>query len=369
MRIRARAPGRVNLIGDHTDYNDGFVLPMAIDFSTTVDAIARIDRLVTLASDGYPALDAPLDLDALAAGPARNWSDYVRGVLIELQRDARLTGADVHIASEIPSGAGLSSSAALEVAIAFAMLGLAGLPIDRVAVAKLAQRAENEYVGAHVGIMDQFVCANARKGHALFLDTRSLTFEHVPLPAAVQVAICNTMVKHHIAQSDGGYNQRREQCEVGVAILARRYPNVRALRDATPEMLESVRKEMSDVVYRRCRHVIAEDARVTEAVAALARDDLVAFGALMNASHASLRDDYEVSCRELDEMVVIATQCRGVYGARMTGAGFGGCTVNLVDARSIDDFVSVVRHEFERATGIAPEIYISQAGDGAELER
>jgi galactokinase len=368
MRIRARAPGRVNLIGDHTDYNDGFVLPMAIDFSTTVDAIARSDRLVTVVSEGYRTPDAPLDLDALMRAPSHRWSDYVRGVLIELQRDARLIGADVHVASTIPSGAGLSSSAALEVAIAFAMLGLAGLPIDRVAVAKLAQRAENEYVGARVGIMDQFVCANARKGHALFLDTRSLAFEHVPIPATVQVVICNTMVRHRVAQSDGGYNQRRAQCEEGVAILSRRYPKVRALRDASPEMLESVRKEMSDVVYRRCRHVIAEDGRVARAAAALASGDLVAFGALMNASHASLRDDYEVSCPELDEMVAIAVQRPGVYGARMTGAGFGGCTVNLVDAGRVDEFVSVVRDEFSRSTGVVPEMYVSQAADGAQLE-
>jgi galactokinase len=369
MKVRARAPGRVNLIGDHTDYNDGFVLPMAIDFSTTVDAIARSDRLVTLASDGYRAPAAPLDLDALVHRPSHRWSDYVRGVLIELRRDASLIGADVHIASTIPAGAGLSSSAALEVAIAFAMLGLADLRIDRVAVAKLAQRAENEYVGARVGIMDQFVSANARKGHALFLDTRSLAFEHVPLSATAQIAICNTMVKHHIARSDGGYNQRRAQCEEGVAILSRRYPTVRALRDASTEMLESVRKEMSDVVYRRCRHVIAEDGRVGQAVAALASGDLATFGALMNASHVSLRDDYEVSCPELDEMVAIAMQRPGVYGARMTGAGFGGCTVNLLDARYTGEFVSAVRDEFARSTGVVPEIYVSQAAAGAELER
>ncbi|MGB9204072.1 MAG: galactokinase, partial [Terriglobales bacterium] len=264
----------------------------------------------------------------------------------------------------VPQGAGLSSSASIEVAVGYALLDLGGSnTIDRTQLARLCQQAENEFVGARCGIMDQFIASHGRRGQALLLDCRSLEYRQLPLPDDVAIAICNTMVKHSIAK--GEYNQRRAECEAGVRALSKYLPQVRALRDVTPENLERHRHELPEVVVRRCRHVIGENARVLKAATALERGDLPAFGNLMLESHRSLRDDFAVSCSELDLMVELAGQVDGVYGTRMTGGGFGGCTIALVQAGCVEAFQRTVREGYERSTGRQPEIYICAAADGA----
>jgi galactokinase len=275
-----------------------------------------------------------------------------------------LRGADLAIRSEVPIGSGLSSSAAIEVATGLAMLDAAGLAINRTELARICRRAENEFVGARVGIMDQFISCNGRAGHALMLDCRSLDFDLLPLSGGVRLVVCNTMVKHALA--GGEYNARRAECEEGVRHIARSLPNVLALRDVTIDELERYGSDLPGVIYRRCRHVITENARVIEAAAALGRGDLGSFGKLMALSHTSLRDDYEVSCRELDVMVELAGKIEGVYGARMTGGGFGGCTVNLVRADSVADFKREVARGYEEATGLHPDIYTCTPAEGAE---
>jgi galactokinase len=356
-----RAPGRVNLIGEHTDYNDGFVLPMALDRSTWVAAAPRDDRTIVVRSREYGETRRT-NVDR------GGWSEYVRGVASVLDSP----GADMLIASDVPIGAGLSSSAALEVACGYALLDLAGAPVrgvgasggnkDLVNLARACQRAEHEYAGTRCGVMDQMIACFGREGHALMLDTRSLERRWLPLPATVRVLACNTMVKHQLA--GGEYNARRADCEAGVAVLARRDPEIRALRDATLGQLDAAKGEMPDRVYRRCRHVIAENARVQHAARALGAGDVDAFGRLMVDSHASLRDDYEVSCAELDTIVAIARECDGVYGARMTGGGFGGCAIAMADEAATADVQREVAARYERETGLRPDVWICAAGAG-----
>jgi galactokinase len=263
----------------------------------------------------------------------------------------------------VPLGAGLSSSAAIEVATGYALLDASGLAVDRVQLAKLCQRAENDFVGMRCGIMDQFISCYGREDHALMLDCRSLDYRYLPLPGDVRLVICNTMVKHELASSQ--YNTRRAECEEGNRHLAERLPGVRALRDVTLEELETYGHGLPDIIYRRCRHVISENARVIDAAEALERGDLERFGGLMSKSHLSLRDDYEVSCAELDLMVELSRRVEGVYGSRMTGGGFGGCTINLVEAEKTDNFVREVSEGYKRATGRVPEIYVCTAARGA----
>ncbi|HEU4833672.1 MAG TPA: galactokinase, partial [Pyrinomonadaceae bacterium] len=306
-----------------------------------------------------------VDLDDATLAARGHWSDYPIGVAVVMERAGhRLRGASLRIRGDVPIGSGLSSSAAIEVATACALTANSDLKIDARELALLCQRAENEFVGARVGIMDQFVSLFGQAQHALLLDCRSLEFKLLPLPDNVRLIICNTMVKHALATS--AYNERREQCEAGVQVLARRYPNVHALRDVTIEQLEQHRGELPEVIYRRCRHVITENARVIEAGEALERHNLSRFGRLMGESHVSLRDDYEVSSDELDLMVELAQKVEGVYGARMTGGGFGGSTVNLVREDKADGFRERVAEEYERVTGLKPEIYVTNAGNGAE---
>ena len=359
-----RAPGRVNLIGEHTDYNDGFVMPAAIDFYTWVSIAPREDRKLAIYSEEFSE-GVEFDLDESDPRAAGHWSDYVRGVAIAIEQAGyRLRGANLAIQSEVPIGSGLSSSAAIEVATGLAMLDAAGLRIDRTELAKLCRRAENEFVGARVGIMDQFISCNGKAGHALMLDCRSLEFSLLPISDEVRLIVCNTMVKHALAS--GEYNARRAECEEGVRHLARSLPDVRALRDVTLEDLERYGGDLPEVIYKRCRHVITENARVIEAAAALGRRDLNSFGKLMAESHRSLREDYEVSCRELNIMVDLAGRIDGVYGARMTGGGFGGCTINIVRAEAVADFNREVARGYKEATGRQPEIYTCAAAEGAE---
>jgi galactokinase len=273
-----------------------------------------------------------------------------------------LRGADLAIRSDVPIGAGLSSSAAIEVAAGLAMLENSGSEIDRVELAKLCQQAENEFVGMRCGIMDQFISCCGKAGTALMLDCRSLEYRLLPLPENLRLVICNTMVKHELGSSE--YNTRRAECEAGVEHFAKLLPGIRALRDVTVNDLERCGSDLNEVISKRCRHVITENARVMEAAGALQRGDLQNFGKLMAESHRSLRDDYEVSCAELDAMVDLATQVEGVYGARMTGGGFGGCTINLVKAESVAEFKRTVARGYEQATGVAPEIFVCSTGAG-----
>jgi galactokinase len=357
----SRAPGRVNLIGEHTDYNEGFVMPAAIDFYTSVAIATRSDTKVNVRSqsfDGAVSFDIGDDLR-----PKHNWSDYVVGVIDQVRRSGeRLRGMDILIQGDVPIGAGLSSSAAIEVAVGFALLNAERAGIDKVQLALLCQRAENDFVGMRCGIMDQFISCNGRRDHALMLDCRSLEFKLLPLAASARMVICNTMVKHQHAS--GEYNQRRAACEEGGRILRQHLPGIRTLRDVSPEQLEQLRENLPPTIYRRCRHVVTENARVESAAEHLEADDLRAFGRLMAESHRSLRDDYEVSCHELDVMVEIAICQAGVYGARMTGGGFGGCTINLVATEHAEAFRKHVATEYEAATGLKPDVYITSAADG-----
>ena len=265
---------------------------------------------------------------------------------------------------EVPIGSGLSSSAAIEVATGFALLDVCGVSIDRLELARLCQRAENEFVGTRCGLMDQFISCFGAADHALMLDCRLLDYKLLALPTHVKLVICNTMVKHGLAGSE--YNARRAECEEGVRLLAKEIPHVRSLRDVAMEDLEQFGGDLPDVVRRRCRHVVSENVRVIAAAAALESEALSTFGQLMRESHCSLRDDYEVSCEELNLMVDLANKADGVFGARMTGGGFGGCTVNLVQADSVEAFKEVVAKGYAEATGREPEIYVCSAAQGAE---
>jgi galactokinase len=357
-----RAPGRVNLIGEHTDYNDGFVFPSAIDFHTQVAIAARQDQRLVIYSESYQE-SAEIDIANASVSPRKHWSDYVVGVAVMLRKAGySISGANILIDSNVPLGAGLSSSAALEVAIGLSLFGIAGLAVDRKQLALLCQRAENEFVGARVGIMDQFASCFGNAHHAILLDCRSLDYKLLPLPDGVTMVICNTMVRH--GHSGGEYNERRAQCEEGVRTLKQFYPTIKALRDVTPAQLESHRGDLPDLIYRRCHHIVSENERVLSTVAALQSRDLIRVGACMAESHLSMRDDYEISCRELDIMVDLAKERSGVIGCRMTGGGFGGCTINLVRAASVEQFKTEIRSAYHHATGIEPDIYVSTAGVG-----
>lgn len=357
-----RAPGRVNLIGEHTDYNEGFVMPAAIEFATWVAVAVRPDSRINVRSQSYKD-SASFDLRDKNQ-PRHDWPDYVIGVIEQIKLSGQpFSGADILIHGEVPIGAGLSSSAAIEVAVGLALLTLNRLPISRVDLALLCQRAENQFVGMRCGIMDQFISCNGRRDHALMLDCRNLEYKLLPLSQSARMVICNTMVKHEHAS--GEYNLRRSACEKGVEILRQHLPHIRSLRDVSPEVLERYQHKIPEMIYRRCRHVVTENARVERAAAMLEADDLKGFSKLMAASHQSLRDDYEVSCRELDIMVEIATRQPGVYGARMTGGGFGGCTINLVALDHAENFKKQIAIAYEKATGLKSEIYISAAAEGA----
>jgi galactokinase len=352
-----RAPGRVNLIGEHTDYNDGFVLPAAIDFATYVACSPRDGRRIRVAT---LTLDREFDfsLDDPADESFPGWTKYVQGVALILERGGRsLGGADILIDSNVPIGSGLSSSAALEISVASAFAAMYGHEIDGMEMARIGQSAEHEFAGVRSGIMDQFAAVYGKAGHALFLDCRSLEWEAIRV-ADAKFVICNTKVKHDLAE--GEYNKRREQCEEAAEFFGKK-----SLRDVTADDLASRSSKMPDLLLKRARHVVSENDRVQAAVDALRLGDLSKFGELMNRSHNSLRDDFEVSCRELDLMVDLARRQRGVLGARMTGGGFGGCTINLVEAAIHEEFAEEIIEGYRSATGIDPEIYRCEIADGA----
>lgn len=358
-----RAPGRVNLIGEHTDYNEGFVMPAAIGFHTWIAGAKREDRSLEVYSDRFDE-KVGLSLDALAGPPRRHWSDFIRGVAACLQHSGHeLSGADLFIHGKVPLGAGLSSSASLEVATALALTSISGIVVPRLELVKLCQAAEHEYVGTQCGIMDQFAVSFGAVGQGLLLDCRSLEYHLLPIPKNLSLVICNSMVRHELAS--GEYNRRRADCETGVKLLQQYLPGARSLRDVEVEDLEKHRDQLPMPIYRRCRHVISENQRVLAAARALQSQDADRFGHLMYRSHASLRDDYQVSCRELDLLVDLASSSPGVYGARMTGGGFGGCTVNLVKSDCAAAFKTHVAQAYAQATGITPEIYVCEPARGA----
>jgi galactokinase len=359
----SRAPGRVNLIGEHTDYNDGFVMPAALEFATLTAASRRSDRRLRVYS---MVMDEAreFDLDSPPQGASGDWSDYVIGVAIMLEMSGRpLSGADLIIWSDVPIGAGLSSSAALEVSCAHALLTGSGLPFDPIEIAQICQRAENDFVGMRCGIMDQYIACCGVAGHALLIDCRSLAARHVAIAPNLRLLIANSRVRHQHA--GGEYNLRREACEEGVRLLA--LGPIKALRDVTPEQLEARRRKLPDLIYRRCRHIVTENARVLEAERALASGDFVACGRAMNASHVSMRDDFEITCPEVDMLVGLAQTVAGVYGSRMTGGGFGGCTVSLVEASAVDKASQILTDGYRVATGLDVEIFVCAPSDGAGL--
>lgn len=350
-----RAPGRVNLIGEHTDYNDGFVLPCAIDFATCVAAVPREDRRIRVASLNF---EHELDFDLDEPPPVgKNWPKYIQGIGVLLDGDGyKLRGADLLIDSDVPVGAGLSSSAALEVSTAFALATLSGHKIDGMEMVKIGQKAEHEFAGVRSGIMDQFVGVFGQADFALFLDCRSLEWSPIPLSDA-RFIICNTKTKHDLAE--GEYNKRRKECEEAANFLGRD-----SLRDVSLEEFEDKSADMPDILQKRARHVITENLRVLDAVESLRDGDLVKFGRLINESHSSLRNDFQVSSKELDVMVKLAREQKGVLGARMTGGGFGGCTINLVEPGDHENFVKKMSESYHRETGIMPEIYQCTIADG-----
>jgi galactokinase len=354
-----RAPGRVNLIGEHTDYNDGFVLPLAIDRAVWIALRPRADRHVQVSSLDF-ADSAIFSLDAIENTGA-GWAEFVKGVAWVLHEAGhRLHGWEGVIAGDVPVGAGLSSSAALELAVARTFAAVSDLPWEPAAMARLGQRAENEWVGVRCGIMDQMISAAGRAGHALLIDCRTLHTEAVPFPLETTVVVLDTATRRGLV--DSAYNERRGRCEA-----AARAFGVSALRDVTPERFEAESMQLDATTRRRAGHVVTENQRTLQAAEAMRRGDAALLGRLMNASHESLRDDFAVSSRELDVMVECGRAHPACLGIRMTGAGFGGCAVALVRAEQAEAFKSTVAAAYQAATGIAPALYVCAATDGAAV--
>lgn len=357
------APGRVNLIGEHTDYAEGFVMPAAIDFATLAAISPRRDGKVVIFSENFSE-QRELDAASLPGTPSHHWSDYPLGVLAILAGQGhKIPAFSLSLWGDVPPGSGLSSSAALEVATASAVTSLLGVQYPGPVLARLCQRAENEFVGSSCGIMDQFISANAVHDHALLLDCRDLTFRLAPIPAHVALVIANTMVQHAVTGSE--YTSRRAQVEEAAAVIARHRPEVRFLRDATLDDLARWGSEMSPEAVKRARHVISENLRTVAAADALIHNDLTELGRLMAEAHRSYSQDFEASCAEADAMVELAQDLPGLIGARLTGGGFGGCTVNLVERQHAPAFARSLAELYRSRTGIQPQIHICHASGGA----
>ncbi len=364
----AFAPGRVNLIGEHTDYNGGHVFPCALTLGVSCAARPRNDRILRFASLDLPGEIIETDLDSLLPLSRRVWTAYPEGVIHSfIEEGFRIdTGADMLFYGDIPSGVGLSSSAAVEVATGVMLREMFGLRLSSERIAQLCQRAENRYVGVSCGIMDQFASSMGRNGHAIFLDTHSLLFEYAPLAMEdAEIVIVDSRVKHSLAGS--AYNDRRRECEEALAALST-VLDIDALCHITPDQFEAVKDVIADpICRRRAKHAVYENARTVAALEALDRGDLFKFGRLMNESHVSLRDDYEVSCPELDVLTEIAWSIPGVIGARMTGGGFGGCMVAIVEKASVEEFTAAVSAGYEAKTGLKAGFICVQPGDGAHI--
>ena len=354
-----RAPGRVNLIGEHTDYNDGFVLPLAIDRAAWIALRPRNDRRVVVHSIDYQQ-SAEFSLDDLSRQNA-GWIEYLKGTAWSLQEAGhRLRGWEGVLMGDVPLGAGLSSSAALEMAATRAFAAASDLPWNPVVMAKLGQRAENQWIGVNCGIMDQLISAAGRADHALLIDCRSLDTQAVPFPSGVAVAVLDTSTRRGLV--DSAYNERREQCETAARMFG-----VRALRDVTMDRFRQSAYQLDAVTQRRARHVITENDRTLQAARAMRNGDAAELGRLMNQSHESLRDDFEVSSDALNAMVESAREHPACYGARMTGAGFGGCAVALIRGDAADDFVVRTTATYSKRVDLSPAVYVCMATDGADI--
>jgi galactokinase len=357
------APGRVNLIGEHTDYAEGFVMPAAIDFATLAGISPRSDGQIVIYSENF-AEQRCFSASALPVQAAKHWSDYPLGVVAILAGEGHaIPSFSLSLWGDVPLNSGLSSSASVEVATALAVLSLIRFTYPGPVIARLCQRAENEFVGANCGIMDQFISANGKENNALLLDCRDLTYKLAPIPAHVALVIANTMVKHSVA--DGEYSSRRAQVEEAAAVIARHRPQVRFLRDANVEDLANYGSEMSPNALKRARHVITENTRTVAAADALIRGDLKTLGRLMAEAHSSYSKDFEASCAEADAMVAFAQGLPGLIGARLTGGGFGGCTINLVESDHSAAFSQQLAARYSAETGIVPQIFVCQASNGA----
>ena len=356
------APGRVNLIGEHTDYADGFVMPVAIDFATLAAISPRTDNAVVIRSINFDE-EVSYPVDHLPAQASHQWFDYPLGILSVLREEGvHLPAFSLTLNGDVPIGAGLSSSASIEVASMVAVLSLTTVDIALPRIAQLCQRAENLYVGASTGIMDQFIACCGAEDHALLLDCRSLEYRLAPIPSHISLVIANSMVKH--SHAGGEYNTRRSEVEEGTALLRRHRPEIKLLRDATPGDLVRWGVEMRPEVLKRCRHIITENIRTVAAADALEAGDLKTLGRLMYDAHASYRDDFEASCPECDVLVELASKEPGCIGARLTGGGFGGCTVNLVENAAAEIFSEHLREDYREATGIEADIYLCHASAG-----
>jgi galactokinase len=362
-----RAPGRVNLIGEHTDYNDGFVFPMAIEPHMIFVCRSRDDGQVRLASTQFPDTVVEFSVQTKIERGEPNWANYFRGVAAELiGAGIPLTGMDLLVDNTLPVGGGLSSSAAIEVGTAQAFLTLQGMTMDPGRIALVCQKAEHEYALVPCGIMDQTIVASGKQGFAMLLDCRDLSKHFVAIdPSELRVVIINSMVKHELTGSE--YADRRKQCEEGVRVLQKDHAGIRALRDVSLNQLQAAKDKLSDLVFRRCRHVITENARTTEAASMLGKRQYEEVGDLMIKSHNSLRDDYEVSTPELDFLVEEAMKIKGVYGSRMTGGGFGGCTVSLVQPRYVDTFTSTIEGVYQARYNIHPTVFATTATAGVTV--
>jgi galactokinase len=362
-----RAPGRVNLIGEHTDYNDGFVFPMAIEPEVRLAFRAREDGVVRLVSTVYPGQIVEFSLQKKIEPGRPAWANYSRGVAAEMEAAGiPLSGMDCLLTNTLPVGGGLSSSAAIEVGTALALLTVSGQEMDPGRIALLSQKAEHDYAGVPVGIMDQTAVASSKAGPAKLLDCRNLSKKFVAIdPIDLRVVVANTMVKHEL--TGGEYAKRRKQCEEGVAFFQQANPAIKALRDVTIEQVEAANEKLPDVIFRRCRHVVSENSRTTEAAEGLTKELYDRVGELMLQSHYSLRDDYEVSCPELDFMVDEAIKVKGVYGARMTGGGFGGCIVALTRPRSVEPLEEHLSKTYEARFNIKPTVFATTATAGASV--
>jgi len=360
--LLVRSPGRVNLIGEHTDYNEGFVLPAAVDKAIYFGLSPRTDgRCELYALDLKDSFRGEL---ARLEKSGKQWPDYLLGVVDQLQKAGHVVpGFNCVFGGDVPIGSGMSSSAAIEAGLAFALNRLFRLDIPPLDLVKLARKAENEFVGVQCGIMDQFVNIFGRAGHVLKLDCRSLAHTYYPFDRRdLRIVLCDTKVKRELASSE--YNVRRRQCEEGVSLLARHQPGMKSLRDASPELLERYRAEFDPLIYKRCLYVVKENERVEEACRDLERSDFVSFGLRMNKSHAGLRDDYQVSSIELDVLAEAAQAVRGVLGSRMMGAGFGGCTVNLVEETAVEALVEAVTRAYRDKMKSDTNVFISRLSAG-----
>lgn len=366
MRL-IRAPGRVNLIGEHTDYNEGFVFPMAIEPEMRFACRARADGLVRLSSSLFPQQIIEFSIQQKIERGEPAWANYSRGVAAELiGAGIPLVGMDVFISNTLPMGGGLSSSAALEVGTALCFLTLTGQTMDLTRLALLCQKAEHEYALVPCGIMDQTIVSSGKAGHALLFDCRSGARQFVRIDEKeLRVVIVNTMVKHEL--SGGEYALRRKQCEEGTAYFHRQDPAVRALRDVTMKQIEAAQGRMDEIIWKRCRHVVSENLRTTDAALALERRNYEQAGELMVQSHRSLRDDFEVSCPELDYLAEQALTVKGVYGARMTGGGFGGSIVALTQPRVVESLGKHLIERYQNQFQITPAVYVTTATAGASV--